>query len=332
MRFRFLKISILLLCILIPAFLTSTSLAANYERNYSFQMQYGIIGQKLYVSIQPSLYNYYSNMTHAIYSDSDYQQFITPQVVKPIADAILKATRNLPNSDEQFADAVLTMVHQIPYVVTGAKYPVETLVNNSGDCVGLSLLAASIMQAGGLNVVLIRYEGINPGHVNVGVYLPYTPAYHNLLMAPTGFGYDNKTYWTAEATPEMDWKVGDESDMVANAKAIIIPLNDSEQTSTGQISASLGPRLQSSYISANLSPEPSNLQNITRGFIISGSIYPATANQNVTIYINQNQTVGDYYETVTDSAGNYAFTWNFNSSGTYYITSSWSGGFRIRWR
>ena len=75
-------------------------------------------------------------------------------------------------------------------------------VDNYGDCVGLSILAASIMEAGGLDVVLIHYTGINPQHMNVGVYLPYTPAYHTTLTTPTSFTYDNKTYWTAEATPK----------------------------------------------------------------------------------------------------------------------------------
>jgi len=325
MRFKSLKIFFLLLCILVPTFVTFAPSAANYEESYSFQMQYGLLGQKLYVSILSSLYNYYGNMTHVVFSDSDYQQFITPQTVKPIADVLRKATQNLPNNDEQFADAVLTMVHQIPYVVTGVEYPVETIVNNSGDCVGLSLLAASIMKAGGLDVILIRYEGINPGHINVGVYLPYTPAYHSLLLTPTGFSYNNRTYWTAEATPKMDWKVGDQSDMVANAKAVVVSLDDSESSPPGQVSARLGSQLQSSYISANLSSAPSNLLNTTRGFTISGSIYPALAGQTVTIYIYQNESSNTNFQALTDIDGQYSFVWNFNSSGTYYVTASWSG-------
>ncbi len=120
---------------------------------------------------------------------------------------------------------------KFPDKVTDAKYPVETLVQNSADCVGLSILAASIMKAGGLDVVLIHYVGIDPGHMNVGVYLSYTPAYHTLLMTPTSFEYNNKTYWTAEATAKMDWKVGDQSDSVANAQAEIIPLDNIENNS-----------------------------------------------------------------------------------------------------
>ena len=272
MSFKFVKVTVLLICILSFCFMIPTSLAGNYEKTYNFQTQYALVGQKLAVSIQPSLYNYYSNASHVVNCDANFSEFVTPQTVKPIADSILKATHNLPNSDEQFADAVLMLVHQIPYRVDGVKYPVETIVDNSGDCVGLSLLAASIMQAGGLDVVLIHYTGINPSHINVGVYLPYTPVYHNVLTSPTGFEYNNKTYWTGEATPETDWKIGDQSDLLANANAEIIPLNDTEQSSPGQVASSLGTQLLPSSINVNLIQEPPSIQNTTRAFNISGSI------------------------------------------------------------
>jgi hypothetical protein len=325
MGFRYIWISILILCLLLPVLVSSGFAAVNYERSYSFQMHYGLLGKKLYVSIPPSIYDHYSNMSHVVYADSDFQNFITPDAVKPIADEIQKATVNLPNNDEQFANAVLTMVHQIHYVVTGFEYPVETLGNNLGDCVGLSLLAASIMKAGSLDVVLFRYEGINPGHINVGVCLPYTPIYHSLLMTPTSFEYNNKTYWTAEATPEMDWKVGCQPSMLVNTRAIIIPLDTSERSTPGQVSASLGSPLLSSNLNVNLSSEPSNIQNETRGFIISGSTYPVFPGQNITLYISQNKTLDTYFETQPDPDGNYCFLWTFTSSGTYYLTASSRG-------
>ncbi len=311
---------------LILTFMIPISSATNYEKNYSFQFQYGLLSQKMYVSIQPSLYNYYNNLSHTINCETDYARFVTPLAVEPIAERIQEVTNTLPYSEERFADAVLTLVHQIPYVVTGVKYPVETLVNNSGDCVGLSLLAASIMKAGGLEVVLISYTGINPGHVNVGVYLPHTPVYHNILTPPTGFDYNNKTYWTAEATPETDWKVGDQSQMLVNTKSVITQLESSENSTPGEISASLGSQLLSSSITGDLSQKPTSIQNTSRGFIISGSISPVMAGQKVTVYC-KNSSCSSYFETVTDIDGNYALGWNFASAGTYYITTSWSGAY-----
>jgi hypothetical protein len=325
MHFEYRKASILFISILLLVFITPTSIAGNYEKTYIFQAQYSLFSQKLYVSIPPSPYDYYNNASHAVYGDSDYEKFITPQAVEPIAETIQKITRNLPYSDEQFADAVLNLVHQIPYAITDPKYPVETLVDNSGDCVALSLLAASIMIAGGLDVVLIHYTGINPGHMNVGVYLPYTPVYHTLLMTPTGFDYNNKTYWTAEATSAGDWKVGDQSEFLANAKPVIIPLENTEQSSPVQVSSSVGTPLLASSISVNLSQAPSSIEENTRALTISGSISPAYSGKSVAIYVSCNGSSDDYFRTGTDSVGNYSLTLNFTSTGTYYIRTSWSG-------
>ena len=332
MHFRYQKAIVLLIGILLLVSMTPTSLVANCKKTSTFQAQYGILGQKLYVSVAPSLYYYYGNMSHTVNVESDYANFVTPQAVEPIAESIQNLTRNLRYSNEQFANAVLSLVHQIPYVISDAQYPVETLVKNSGDCVPLSALAASIMMAGGLNVVLIEYTGITPGHMNVGVYLPYTPVYHTAGLAPTDFVYNNKTYWTAECTPAEDWKVGDQDPSLAGAIPVIIPLNSTEQSSPGQVSSSLNTPLLPSSITISLSQGPctnvSQEQSIIgenpRDLTISGLISPAYSGENVSIYISSGSSY-DYFTTVTNDSGGYMSTWNFTSAGTYYISTGWSG-------
>jgi hypothetical protein len=343
MKFRLWKASGLLVCLLLSVFIISVVSAANYEKTYKIQAPSGLINrqyklishqsdllsglynQKLYISITFSLYNYYGNMSHAVNEDSDYAKFITPQAVAPIAESIKKVTDKLPHSDEQFADAVLMMVHQIPYTIVEPKYPVETLKDNSGDCVQLSFLAASIMRAGGLDVVLIHYIGIDPEHLNVGVYLPYKPVYHTLTSPLTGFEYDNKTYWTAEATPAGNWRVGDQSGSLAGASAIIIPVGNTEQSPPAQVSSRLNMSPLPSKITVNLSEQPNMTDNDMRSLTISGSISPKYSGQNVTIYVSNNKGDFDHFAAVTDDAGSYMSTWNFTAAGTYYIAASWSG-------
>ena len=167
------------------------------------------------------------------------RRFVTPGAFKSIAESIQNVTRDMPNSDEQFANAVLMLVRQVSYVRSDVKYPVEALVDNSGDCDVLSLLAASIMKAGGLDVVLLYYKGLSPSHMNVGVYLPYKPVYRTWWMAPTGFEYDNKTYWMAECTPRGEWKVGDRPELLTNAEPQIISLENCEKSSPAHVSSSL---------------------------------------------------------------------------------------------
>ena len=333
MLFKCKKPVILLLGVLLLVSMTPAFMVANCERTSAFQAQYGVLNHKVYVSVTPSLYDYYGNMSNAINSDSDYANLVTPQAVESIAENIQNLTSNLSHSNERFADAVLQLVHQIPYAINDPKYPVQTLVDNNGDCVSLSLLAASIMQAAGLDVVLIDYTGINPGHMNVGVYLPYMPFYHTAGEAPTDFVYNNKTYWTAECTPAENWKLGDQWNALAKANATIIPLENAEQSSPGQISSSLNTPLTPSSITIDLSQDQSftntsqvqsSLGENLRALTISGFVSPANSGENVSIYVSS-QFSHQYFTTVTNSSGGYVLTWNFTSAGTYYIRTSWSG-------
>jgi hypothetical protein len=283
----------------------------------------------LYLSVEPSLINYYGNLSDVLRSDNDWAKLVTPNAVQPIADSILKITKDLPNSEEQFANAVLSMVHQIPYNITGAKYPVESLVDNSGDCGALSLLAASILKAGGLDVILIKYIGIDPGHMNVGVYLPHSPVYHSFFMGTNGFEYGNKTYWTAEATNAQDWKVGDQSHTLSVAQHICIPLDNSAQSSPGQVCVSLDKPANASSITVNVSTQAINAQQ-NRSLLIYGVIPFSNSTNNISLYINKNGTYTNYFSTFTELNGTYRFIWNFSSDGTYYITASWSGNGTVK--
>ena len=305
---------------------TEYSFASNYDRTYTFDVQYGYYrsSHTLYTSVPPSLYDYYRSKSHIINGDSDYSKFVTPGAFKSIAESIQNVTRNMAYSDEQFANAVLMLVRQVSYVRSNVKYPAEAIVDDSGDCDVLSLLAASIMKAGDLDVVLLYYKGLSPSHINVGVYLPYTPVYRTWWMTPTGYEYNNKTYWMAECTSLGEWKVGDRPDLLAGAKPQIISLENCEKSSPARVSSSLDSPLIPSSISITLSSENSSFEENARMFTISGSISPAYSGKGVVMYVNQDGSSYNTFRTVTDDLGNYSFTWNVTSTGTYYIRTSLS--------
>jgi hypothetical protein len=317
-----LLVSVLLLIFIIPNF----SFAGNYGRTFSFYSQYEYYrlqdGHSLHISVPLSLYDYYQGKTHAISSDSDYSKFVTPDAVKPIAENIQNVTSDKRYNNEEFADAVLMLVHQIPYVESDVKYPVETIMDNSGDCDTLSLLAASIMKAGGLDVVLFYYKDLR--HVNVGVYLPYTP-HLRLLSFPTYYEYNGKKYWTAEATSGEQWKLGDQPTTMSNAKPVVIPLENTETGSPAHISSSLDASLNQSSISINPASDNSNSGSAEQTLIISGAISPEFEGKSVQMYVSQDEISYSFFRTETDNLGKYSFTWNFTSTGTYYIRTSWSG-------
>ena len=327
MHFKSQKTIILIVSVLLLTFIIPTySFASNYDRTYSFYVQSGYrrFSHRLYISVPPSLCDYYRSKSHSLSRDSDYSKFVTPNAVRSIAESIQNVTRSKPYSDEEFANAVLMLVRQVSYVKSNVKYPAETIVDNSGDCDVLSLLAASIMKAGGLDVVLLYYKELSPSHMNVGVYLPYTPIYRTWWMAPKCYEYNGKKYWMAECTSRGGWRVGDRPDSLAGAKPWIISLENCEKSSPAHVSSSLDSPLIPSSISITLSPEPSNVEE--RALTISGSISPAYSGKRVVMYVSQDGSSCNTFRTVfTDHLGKYSLTWNFTSTGTYYIRTSWSG-------
>ena len=272
-----------------------SSSSLNYETDYTFDIYRGHFrsAYTLHMSVPTSLYSYYERKSHFLSSDGDYSRFATPNAFKVVAENIENITNEVQYSDEQFANAVLTLVRQIPYVKSATKYPVEAIVENSGDCDVLSLLAASIMKAGGLDVVLLHYQSTNPSHMNIGVYLPYTPVYRSLWSSPACFEYRNKTYWMAECTPRGDWKVGDRPELLADAKPRVISLGGAEKDSPGQVSSSINDPLASSSISVTVSSDNSSLEGDERSLSITGEVSPALADKNVTMYVGRDGLAAD---------------------------------------
>lgn len=323
MHFKYWKTGILLISVLLLVSITPNSFAGNYDRTYNSQVQFGLVSHELHVSVPSSLYDYYHGKTPKLADDNEYAKLVTPDAVKPIAENILNLTLDKPRSDEEFANAVLTLVHQIPYDTSDVKYPIETLVENSGKCDALSLLAASIMKAGGLDVVLLYFKEVH--HINVGVHLPYEPHVTWWWLPPTGYEFNGKTYWIAECTPATDWKVGDVPPLLDGEQPWIISLENSEKSSPAHASSKLGRPLNSSSISINLSSDHLDISSPERKLTISGSISPAYPNETVSVYFSQDGISYGACKTETDSLGNYSFSWHLNSTGTYYVRTSWSG-------
>ena len=174
----------------------------SYSLSYKFANQEnGTVSYTLNVGVPKSLEDYYVGLSHRSYKDSDFPKFVTPYSVHPIADAL----RQIYPSDEDFANGVLSLVHQIPYEETVDQfYPVETLLRSKGDCDMFSLLAASILKAGGLDVTLLHY--VSEEHMNVGIHLAQEPA--DARQDVYSVKALNVTYYIAECTGS-NWRTGE---------------------------------------------------------------------------------------------------------------------------
>lgn len=82
------------------------------------------------------------------------------------------------------------------------QYPAETLISGEGDCEDQALLLASLLEAMGIDTVLV----IEPGHISTGAYVGST--------AGNTVEYDGREYLTAD--PTSDERLGEhEPDVVS---------------------------------------------------------------------------------------------------------------------
>jgi len=294
-----------------------------YSQSYSVSYELlkynnGSTYYRLNVVVQRSLYDYYREQSHMLNSNDDFAKFVTPYALKPIADRLLE----IYMGDEDFANAVLMIVHQIPYEVTAPpKYPVETIVDNVGDCDIFSYLAASIIDAGGLDVVLLYYE--SEAHMNIGVSLSHPP--HDVGGQAYYVTYNGVRYYIAEVTGgnwQDGWRVGECPDELKNAPVQIITLEGSEQSTSEQVSASYK-ILLSSTLTLTISPTYL-IQGGTVTF--SGLLSPNFQNETITLYVKVNNSPWIVLDrAITNSNGHFTYVWNADVAGVCYVRASWSG-------
>ena len=312
------KILVASLFISLLLLLSNSCLAATHKYSYELlDSPGGSTTYRLTVSVTETLYEYYSSKDHNLYS-YDFSKFVTPDALKPIADDLWSIYSN----EEDFANGVLMILHQIPYVESDPqKYPVETILENEGDCDLFSIVAASIMRAGGLDVVLLLLE--YQDHMLVGVHLPESPK--DARSQVYFYKHEEKKYYVAETTGgnwENGWRVGECPEILQRSAAKVIPLTNYEESSPGQVSSSYTIP-DSSTIYMSLSTNFAVSQN---GVEISGSLLPSLAGENVTLYVSSMGSPLVMLATVvTDDNGQYYHIWNDPPGGIYSVRANWSG-------
>ena len=312
------KLLITSLCILILTLLPSSCLADTQKYSYELiDIPSDAKICRLTVSITDTLYEYYRSQDHNLYN-YDFSTFVTPDALKPVADDLW----NIYNNEEDFANGVLMIVHQIPYVESEPqKYSVETLFENEGDCDLFSIIAASIMKAGGLDVVLFLLESHE--HMLVGVHLPESPK--NARSQAYFYTYEEKKYYLAETTGDKwktGWRVGECSESLQGALARIIPLENYEKSAPGQVSSSYTiPGSSSIYMSFS-----TNFAVLQNSVEIRGSLSPSLAGENVTLYVSSlGSRLTRLTTVVTDNNGQYCYTWQSPPGGVHSVRANWSG-------
>lgn len=170
-------------------------------------------------SFSKSLYDYYKGKTrpptrdYAVYATDPYDDELISQIVD-----MFKSSADENGFDEvETTNFIISFVQSLPYTPDDVttpydeypRYPLETLIDNGGDCEDTAILTAVLINEMGYGAVLLDL----PKHMAVGVKCEETVGVHYTD------DYDND-YCYLETTGE-GWQIGQLPDEYLDAKATL---------------------------------------------------------------------------------------------------------------
>ena len=169
-----------------------------------------------------SLYDYYRKLPRP--PTNNYSVYVTHPLDDPYIDMLVGKIRNIAKgagyTEFQTVEFAAAFVQSLPYTVDSVttpydeypRYPVETLVDNGGDCEDTSILLASILDRMGYGVVLLN----PPNHLGVGVK-------GSVNMSGSYWEHEGGKYYYIETTGQ-NWGIGQLPDKYKNTAASIYPI------------------------------------------------------------------------------------------------------------
>lgn len=171
------------------------------------------------LQVPQSLDDYYKSLPRS--PTPNYSVYVTHPMDDPYLDGLVtkldEAASREGYSEYEKIEFAAAFVQSLPYVTdnvsTGydeyARYPIETLVDNGGDCEDTSILMASLVDGMGYGVVLLNL----PKHVAVGV--AGGEGVHGTYWELSG-----TKYFYLETTGES-WGIGEIPDEYKTARATV---------------------------------------------------------------------------------------------------------------
>ncbi len=162
--------------------------------------------------IPDALYNYYMDLPRP--PSENYSVYIThpsdDDYIKSLTDEIENIARQEQLSELEKVEFVIAFVQHLPYTTDSVttpydeypRYPVETLVDDGGDCEDTSILLAALLNEMGYGVVLVAFPETpdTDGHMGIGVL-------DGEGIYGTYFNVDGQKYFYVETT-NTGWGIG----------------------------------------------------------------------------------------------------------------------------
>ncbi len=172
------------------------------------------------LSIPESMYEYYSEKKRA--ETEDYSIYVThpydDEYINTIVQKMNFIALDRGYSEIEKINLIISFVQSLPYTSDNVttpydeypRYPLETLVDNGGDCEDTSILTASLLESMNYDLILIN----PPGHMAVGVNVDTYGSY---------WTFDEKQYYYLETT-SVGWEIGDIPDDYNGVSAYLYEL------------------------------------------------------------------------------------------------------------
>jgi hypothetical protein len=208
-----------------------------------------------------------------------YRAMILDPAEDPVYDRVLSEFREIRDEEhldqDEYLELITAFVQQLPYQTvhdTDPKYPVETLVEGSGDCDDKSILLAGLLDREGYQVALLYFAGEK--HMAVGVGAT-EGTFRN-----TGLAYVETTNLSLVGIPTSELEGG----ATLNSDPLVIPVKKdgalysrcnetgfiwAEMNKVGDDIATIGPVLDQTYgemedLSERIEAENDEMQTLKR--------------------------------------------------------------------
>jgi len=200
----------------------------NFGYLKSFKWSYMFDDYQFSYNFDPKRYSYYVSQSHKISNYRDYLNFVT--VDEPALIDIAYILHNMSEEEnldsEEEINFILSFSQSLKYsednITSGVgeypRYPIETLVDQTGDCEDTSALLISLVEILGFNasIILIPEAWEGYGHAAVGINVTGATGVHYILNE----GKSNEiSYYYAETTAP-GWRLGEMPDLDSNSAYI----------------------------------------------------------------------------------------------------------------
>lgn len=218
----------LLFSLIVPIFLAQpVSASSTYEKTYEWD--YDGHHWTWTLDIPAVLYDAYREIPESTRDSNGiggygYLTTTKDTYVRMLAEKLNETTNDLGYSSFDQVSFILAFVQSLPYtsdsVTTGfdnyPRFPVETLVDDGGDCEDTAILFATLTLILGYGTVYINPEG----HLAVGIL--------GDNLGGSYYTYNDKTYYYCETTGD-GWTIGELPDEWKDQTAHIYTINTNQQ-------------------------------------------------------------------------------------------------------